>query len=406
MPPQRNDEMRVFSTDKDVTNASNLLSSLKENLPFLDHGLGNIIVTQVEYCKCRFGAGSRWEHEFLIVTLEESVRARRTALLMVDRLNDDTKEYKGPGELLADLVRHQSQEMVDVEADVEANVEVTADSTDSNSSASSSIESSTTASPARALPNAQQWGTTNRFHRSGAKVKRITKGDPPNALDRLIVLPNRGAIARELGGCLYDVLMTMDLTQSQIDRPVALENFGHLLRTTSRNTPQYHFIFAQCYWYAYTIWKVLELETQPHIHKGALAGRQCSHSLTGYGQRLILGRGRSVNEVRTPETIKAEWDAEKVAEEEEWAQLKQQQKKLAIKQKQLAKMKLRLAVKQKKLGKMKLRLAVKQRLGISTAGDGSRQRLRRFNETQGTNKLHNLSKAYAYIKGVQDTALS
>ncbi|KAG7444560.1 uncharacterized protein BT62DRAFT_248641 [Guyanagaster necrorhizus] len=316
MPPQRNDEMRVFSSDKDVTNASNLLSSLKENLPFLDHGLGNIIVTQIEYCKCRFGAGSRWEHEFLFVTLKESVRARRTALLMVDRLNDDTKEYKGPDELLADLVRHQGQEMIDVEG--------TTDSTDSNSSASSSAEPSTTASPSRALPNAQHWGTTNRFHRSGAKVKRITKGDPPNALDRLIVLPNRSAIARELGGCLYDVLMTMDLTQSQNHRTVALENFGHLLRTTSRNTPQYHFIFAQCYWYAYTIWKVLEMETQPHIHREELAGRQCSHSLTGYGKRLILGRGRSVNEVRTPERIKAEWDAEKVMEEEEWAQLKEQ----------------------------------------------------------------------------------
>ncbi|KAK0189300.1 hypothetical protein F5146DRAFT_1225918 [Armillaria mellea] len=299
--------MRVFSNATDATNASLLLTSLKENIYFLKDGVGNIIVTKVDYCKCQCGKGSPWEHEFLIVTLKESVGARRTAGLLVDRLIDDTKDYSGGSdELLADIARHQSEETVDIEA---------TDSADLNSSAESE---------SRALPPVQQWATSSPFQRSGAKFKRISKGDPPNALDRLVILPNlhRNAIAKELGNCAFDILMTMDLTQSQNHRSVALEHFSHLLRTTSRNTPQYHYIFAQCYWYAYTIWRILEIETQPCIVcKPELAERQCSYS--GYGKSMVLGKGKFVNMVRSPETIRAQWAAERPAEDEEWAELKQ-----------------------------------------------------------------------------------
>ncbi|KAK0457379.1 uncharacterized protein EV420DRAFT_1550579 [Desarmillaria tabescens] len=311
MPPQHSDEMRVFSRTKDVTNASSLLSSLKENYHFLDHGLRNIVLTQVEYCKCRFSQDSPGEHEFLLVTLKELVGARRPAYLMVDRLNDDTKKYR-KDELLADLVRHQDQEM--------AGMEETDSSDSSTSSSAASLTLSTTASMPRVLPAAPTWDTPSRAHRSIAKVKITTKGDPPDALDRLIILPRRGDVVSCAGE--FDVLMTMDLSRSE---NVTLERFAHLLRTTSSNTPQYHLIFAQCYWYAYTIWRVLEMAVQPRVYMydSELAKRQCSHRLTGYGNRLVLGRGKSVNAVRSPETIKAQWEMEKFTEDQEWAELKQ-----------------------------------------------------------------------------------
>ncbi len=301
-------EMRVFSKARDVTNASLLLRTLKENHPFLEDGLGNIIVTQVEYCKCCLskGHGNHWEHEFLLVTLKESVGPRRTAFLIVDRLIDDRKEYaEGQDGLLADIAKHQREAIIDIEA-----TEST-ESTDSNS---------TVESPSRASPAAQQWTTPSYIQRSGDKFKR-SKGDLPNAIDRLIILPNKRAVARELDNHPFDILMTMDLTRSQNHRSVTLEHFAHLLRTTSRNTPQYHYIFAQCYWYAYTIWRVLEIETQPHIRRFEQAERQCSYS--GYGKSVVLGKGEFVNMVRSPETIRAQWEAEKPAEDQRWAEKKQ-----------------------------------------------------------------------------------
>ncbi|KAK0207661.1 hypothetical protein IW262DRAFT_1469247 [Armillaria fumosa] len=291
--PRDNPEMRVFSKTTDVTSASSLLNSLKENLPFLKDGFGNIIITQIEYCKCR--KGSAWEHEFLLVTLKESVGARRTALLLVDRMMDDTKEYAGgQDELLADIAKHQKEEIIDM-------------ATDPNSSAESE---------SRALPAAQQWDTPSRIQRSSAKLK---KGGPPDALDELIILPNRNAIPRVLGNCPFDILMTMDLTQSQIK--ITLERFAHLLQTISKNTPQYHFIFAQCYWYAHTIWRVLELETQPRIRKFERADHQCSYS--GGPGRLVLGKGKFVHIARSPETVKTQWEVEGPAEDREWAERRQ-----------------------------------------------------------------------------------
>ncbi|KAK0497449.1 hypothetical protein EDD18DRAFT_1162257 [Armillaria luteobubalina] len=293
---QDNPEMFIFSRTTDVTSASRLLRALKENYPFLKDGFGNIIVIQIEYCKC--SKGSAWEHEFLLVTLKESVGARRSALLLVDRRMDDTKEYAGgQDELLADMVKHQREEIIDT-------------ATDPNSSAESESESG-------ALPAAQQWDAPSGIQCSGAKLKSISKGGAPNALDELIILPNRNAIAGELGNHPFEVLMTMDLTRSQL----TLERFIHLLRTTSRNTPQYHFIFAQCYWYAYTIWRVLELETQPRIRRSKRADHQCTYS-GGIG-RLVLGKGKFVNIARAPETVKAQWEVERFSEDKEWAEKRQ-----------------------------------------------------------------------------------
>ncbi|PBK65993.1 hypothetical protein ARMSODRAFT_960923 [Armillaria solidipes] len=63
------------------------------------------------------------------------------------------------------------------------------------------------------------------------------------------------------------------------------------------------------------------METQPQIRRFAHAERQCSYS--GYGKSVVLGKGGSVNTVRSPETIKAQWEAERPAEDQEWAEMKQ-----------------------------------------------------------------------------------
>ncbi|KAK0207658.1 hypothetical protein IW262DRAFT_523498 [Armillaria fumosa] len=285
--PQDGPEMRVFSNTTDITKASSLLRSLKENYPFFKDGLGNIIVIKIEYYKCRKGIA--WEHEFLLVTLKEPFGAQRTALLLVDWMMDDTKEYAGgQDELLADIAKHQKEEIIDM-------------ATDSNSS---------TESESGALPAAQQWDTPSRIQCSSTKLK---KGGPPDALDELIILPNRNAIPRVLGNCPFDILMTMDLTQSQIK--ITLERFAHLLQTTSRNIPQYHFIFAQCYWYAYTVWRVLELEMQPRIRRSKQGDHQCSYS-GGIGH-LVLGKGEFLHAARAPETVKVQWEAERSTEDQE-----------------------------------------------------------------------------------------
>ncbi|KAK0488537.1 hypothetical protein IW261DRAFT_355717 [Armillaria novae-zelandiae] len=309
MPQENDPRMYVFSNTRVELDASLLLSYLKENRHFPEHGLRKIIVTKVDYCKCHPGKGSPWEHEFLLVTLKETVGAGRTAWLLVDRLMDDAMEYTGGlDEVLADRARHQSEEMVDMEP------------TESTGTISIAESESTS------LPSAQQWATSSPSQRAGAKFKKISRGHPPNALDRLIILPNLdgNTVARELGNCLFDILLTMVLTKSKNHRSVPLEHFALLLRTTSKNTPQYHCIFAQCYWYAYTIWRILEIETQPRIvqHTPGMAERQCAYS--GYGRKIVLGKGECVNSTRSPETIKAQWEAERLVEDEEWTKREQE----------------------------------------------------------------------------------
>ncbi|KAK0189296.1 hypothetical protein F5146DRAFT_1140863 [Armillaria mellea] len=222
---------------------------------------------------------------------------------MVERLMDDAEEYTGARDgQLADIARRQNEETNGTAG------------TDSNPSSAPSTQSSKTTSLPR-VPGSLK-GTSPSYIHSSAVVKELSKGDPPDALDRLIIFPNKEAFAREMENYPFDVLMIMDLTSSQSEK-VTLERFVHLLQTTSRNTPKYHFIFSQCYWYAYTIWRVLELETQSHIDRKAEAGRQCS-----YSRRLVLGKGKSVDTVRSPETIKAQWEAGRPAEDQEWDEKK------------------------------------------------------------------------------------
>ncbi|KAK0497452.1 hypothetical protein EDD18DRAFT_1162269 [Armillaria luteobubalina] len=305
--PQDNPEMCVFSKTTDVTSASSLLRSLKENYPFLKGGFGNIIVTKIEYCKCRHTNGSPWEHEFLFVTLEEAVGAKRTAFLMAERLMDDAEEYVGAKDAqLADIARRQNEETNGTEG------------TNSNPSSPSSTRSSTSTSRLpRVLRTPNFKGpSSSSIHSSATVVKDLTKGDPPDAVDRLVIFPNREAFERETQKYPFDVIMVMDLTRSQSEK-LTLERFAHLLQTTSRNTPQYHVIFSQCYWYAYTIWRILELAMYPRIDRKAGAERQCT-----YAKTLVVGKGKSVDPARSPETIKTQWEAGRLDEDREWDEKK------------------------------------------------------------------------------------
>ncbi|KAK0183739.1 hypothetical protein F5146DRAFT_1228818 [Armillaria mellea] len=300
--------MLVFSKDVYRGTASSLDNILREITSFLQDGLGSILVQQVEYCKCRSTKSSPWEHEFLIVTVKESTRRGRTAYLMVDRLVDDTKEYPdGQDGLLADMAQRRD------EADVEAAAPASTDEFDVE--LEPTVEPTTTSSPLTST----NWHSPSRLQRSGAKVKRITKGDAPYALDRLVIFADKNSIDRELGKTKFDILMTMDLTRSRNSRPTALENLTHILQTTSQNTPRYHYIFAQCYWFAYTIWKILEMEMHPHIDLHHHHARLCVYS--AYPKAVVLGRGSSVDTARTPETVKKQWDAERARRDHEWAVL-------------------------------------------------------------------------------------
>ncbi|KAK0472338.1 hypothetical protein IW261DRAFT_1508231 [Armillaria novae-zelandiae] len=300
--------MLVFSKDVYRGTASSVDNILREINSFLQYGLGHIIVRRVEYCKCRKTKSSPWEHEFLIVTVKESTSRGRTAYLMVDRLVDDTKVYPdGQDGLLADLARHRD------ESDAEAADPSSTDESDVEPDPT--VEPATTSSPSTLTA----WRSPSCLQRSGAKVKRITKGNAPYALDRLMIFPDRKGIKGELGKTKFEILMTMDLTRSDNSSPVALEHLTHILQTTSRNTPHYHYIFAQCYWFAYTIWKILEMEMHPHIDVHTRRPRHCVCS--AYPKAAVLGRGASVDTARTPETVKMQWDAERTRRDEEWAAL-------------------------------------------------------------------------------------
>ncbi|KAK0484191.1 hypothetical protein EDD18DRAFT_1467508 [Armillaria luteobubalina] len=306
--PLNKSHMLIFSKDVYRGTASSLDNILREMHSFLQDGLGRITVQRVEYCKCRKAKRSPWEHEFLIVTVKESTNRGRMAYLMVDRLVDDTKQYPGGQDgLLTDLAQRRD------EADTEAADPSSTD--ESNVEPDPTIEPTTTSSPSTST----SWHSPSRLQRSGAKVKRITKGDAPYALDRLSIFADRNSIKKELGKVKFDVLMTMDLTHSQNPRPMTIEVLTHILQTTSRNTPRYHYLFAQCYWFAYTIWKILEMEMHPQINRHTRHARVCVYS--AYPKAVILGKGPSVDTARTPETVKMQWDAERAGRDSEWAAL-------------------------------------------------------------------------------------
>ncbi|KAK0474566.1 hypothetical protein IW261DRAFT_1649428 [Armillaria novae-zelandiae] len=166
---------------------------------------------------------------------------------------------------------------------------------ESNVEPDPTIEPVTTSSPSMSTA----WHSPSHLQCSGTKVKK--------------------GIERELGKTKFEILMTMDLTHSNNSSPVALEHLTHILQTTSQNTPHYHYIFAQCYWFTYTIWKILEMEMCPHIDIHTHHPHHCVCS--AYPKAAVLGRGASVDTVRTPETVKMQWDAERTRRDEEWAAL-------------------------------------------------------------------------------------
>ncbi|PBK63717.1 hypothetical protein ARMSODRAFT_523425 [Armillaria solidipes] len=133
----------------------------------------------------------------------------------------------------------------------------------------------------------------NPLHRTSNRSKRW---DPPSGLDRLVILCNPNEARNVQGRCAYDVLMTMDLPRS-----VTLEDFLVLVRTTSSNAPRRR-ATSQSYRFAYTIWKVLEMETGAHVNRTSYAVRQGYRS----GKNLAVGGGE------TPEKVKLLWEEAKV----------------------------------------------------------------------------------------------
>ncbi|KAK0496633.1 hypothetical protein EDD18DRAFT_170867 [Armillaria luteobubalina] len=285
--PLNKPHMLVFAKDVYRGTASSVDNILKDMPSFLQDGLGR---------------------EFLIVTVKESTRRGRTAYLMVDRMVDGTKKYPdGQDGLLADLAQCRD------EADAEA-----ADLSSTNESdvePNPTIESTTTSSPSTSTNQ----HSSSHSQLSGAQVKHVTKRDTPYALDRLSIFADKNGIKRELGKVKFDVLMTMDLTRSKNPRPITIESFTHIFQTTSRNTPRYRYIFAQCYWCVYTIWKILEMEMHPHINLHRHHARRCVYS--AYPQAVVLGGGSLVDTVKTPEMVKMQWEAERTRRDEEWAAL-------------------------------------------------------------------------------------
>ncbi|PBK63716.1 hypothetical protein ARMSODRAFT_523429 [Armillaria solidipes] len=114
--------------------------------------------------------------------------------------------------------------------------------------------------------------------------------------------------------------MTMDFRQVQ--RRVTLEHFLLLIQTTSRNTTRYHVIFAQCCWFAYTIWTVLQMDTGAHVDRTRYAAHQ--GKMSSVPQNFLpVGRGSGVNDTRTPATIKLQWEGAKVDADQERDALRQ-----------------------------------------------------------------------------------
>ncbi|KAK0499032.1 hypothetical protein EDD18DRAFT_59872 [Armillaria luteobubalina] len=287
-PPPRNDDMFIFIEEPHaVSRASTILRNLKNRNDFLDNGVGNIYVERVEYrksCKPR----SPLEHEYLVVTVKESTGAERRGYLLVDRLNDD------PSANIAQICAQPD------EADPDS--------------------PSPPAPSPPAPPPDNRWETDNRIHRAGARLKGFSKFKAPDALDRVIILRNIADADAAQNHCPYHILMIMDFRQDQ--RRVTLEDFLLLVHTTSSNTKVYHLIFAQCYWFAYTIWTVLQLATEAHAACTRFSARQGKLSSIPQGL-LPVGRGYGVNDSRTPATIKRQWEAAKVEADREWAVLQQ-----------------------------------------------------------------------------------
>ncbi|KAK0460656.1 uncharacterized protein EV420DRAFT_1533359 [Desarmillaria tabescens] len=145
-------------------------------------------------------------------------------------------------------------------------------------------------------------------------AKRSRRWNPPDARERVVILFNTDEAVNVQGQCACDVLMTMDLRQAS--RHVTFEDFLLLAKTASRKAPSH----SQCFWLAYTIWTVLELETGAHIERTRHAIRRGKHSWLWLWANLFSSERSAdgVDDSRTPETIKSEWEEAKVVASQEW----------------------------------------------------------------------------------------
>ncbi|KAK0467926.1 uncharacterized protein EV420DRAFT_1635194 [Desarmillaria tabescens] len=132
------------------------------------------------------------------------------------------------------------------------------------------------------------------------------------AVHRVTILRNKN-IGLEVQG-ESDLLMRMNLKRSRNGKVVYLEELLALVKTMSDNIlgSESDVIFPWCFWFVSTIWKVLEMETEPEItNYYDSAGQSCGNILA----RTF--RPEDSISAKTPETIKLEWEQLKVAVDED-----------------------------------------------------------------------------------------
>ncbi|SJL10741.1 uncharacterized protein ARMOST_14135 [Armillaria ostoyae] len=240
------------------TTATVLLNDLPLNFKFLRQNYGHAKVDRVEYRKSR----TFWEHEYLVLTVMETLGAGQTVYLLADRLDDDPPfSFKWRRSFITRIVTNIAYCFL---LPVVSLLYFLA------SPVLWIFPSSSTTLP------------------SPAAVPANYKRDPPDAIDRLFLLPNIDDALDMQDQCSYDTLMTMDL--SLLQNPITLEHFLALMKTTSESTPPYHLIHSQCFWYAYTIWATCWTMPTAFLLR----------------EELPFGRGDSVRQARMSETIKQE----------------------------------------------------------------------------------------------------
>ncbi len=267
--------------------ATVLLNDLPLNFKLLRQNYGHAKVDRVEYRKSRTFGG----HEYLMLTVTETLGAGRTVYLLAGKLDDDPPfSFKWLRSFITRIVTNIAHCFL---LPVVPSVFFA-------SPVLWIFRSSSMTSPSPAVVPANQWATSNSAHRASANLKAISKMDPPDAFD----IQNRHP---------YNVLMTMNLSSLQV--PIT-KHFLALVKTTSDSTPLYHLVYSQCFWYAYTIWAVLALEAGAHVDLLDRANRQGTHFF--FGRNLSFGRGDGVHHARKPETIKEEWEKIKAVVDREF----------------------------------------------------------------------------------------
>ncbi|KAK0224130.1 hypothetical protein IW262DRAFT_1371295 [Armillaria fumosa] len=122
------------------------------------------------------------------------------------------------------------------------------------------------------------------------KFNVLKRWDPPDTLNRIVVLRTIDEAPLVQNRCAYDIVMSMDLRRAS--RYVTFEDFLVLIQTASMNIPRNST--------PYTICTVLAMETGAHIKRTRHLGK---HSLP---------------EQNEPEKVKSLWEAAKVVSNQEF----------------------------------------------------------------------------------------